>query len=193
MDLNRQKIYEGKQQHPQMKIVGFRYPGGPNVLRIKEVRMPTLRRDEILIQVAAAGLNVFDTWHRRNIPFYWIDFGLNLGYECSGKVVAVGSDVIKFKKGDEVCAILSLGGGYAEFAVAPEFDVLRIPSGVSLVEAAALPEASRLIFFALSELVNLTPGKKILTDYSFDKFTVSVGVYIHASSADSNYPPTPKK
>ncbi|XP_073144977.1 uncharacterized protein [Henckelia pumila] len=116
-----------------MKAVNYERPGGPDLLQIEE-----------------------------GILLYQFDHDSYLGCECSGKVLAVGSHVRKFKEGDEVCAVLELGGGYAEFVVVPAVDALRIPSGVSLVEAAALPEALRLTDFALSAVKNVTSGKTIL-------------------------------
>lgn len=115
-----------------------------------------------MIQVAEAGLNVYDTWIRQDIPVYRGGSSSDLGYECSGKVVAVCSSKIKFKEGDEVCAFLEFGGAYAEFVVVPISHVLRIPSRVSLVEAAVLPEASQLTYFALSTLTNVELGDTVL-------------------------------
>ncbi|XP_073144980.1 uncharacterized protein [Henckelia pumila] len=145
-----------------MKAVNYERPGGPDLLQIEEVPKPTVNSNEIMIQVAATGLNIYDAWLRQGILLYQFDHDSYLGCECSGKVLAVGSHVRKFKEGDEVCAVLELGGGYAEFVVVPAVDALRIPSGVSLVEAAALPEALRLTDFALSAVKNVTSGKTIL-------------------------------
>ncbi|XP_073125952.1 uncharacterized protein [Henckelia pumila] len=145
-----------------MKVVGFELPGGPDVLQVKELPTPILGINEIMIEVEAAGLNVFDTWFRQDIPFYRYTFNAYLGYECAGTVVAVSSNIHEFKVGDEVCAILLRGGAYAEFVVVPPSEVRRIPSRVSLVQAATLPEASRLTIFALSVLPNVTPGKTFL-------------------------------
>ncbi|XP_073125504.1 uncharacterized protein [Henckelia pumila] len=145
-----------------MKVVGFELPGGPDVLQVKELPTPILGINEIMIEVEAAGLNVFDTWFRQDIPFYRYTFNAYLGYECAGTVAAVSSNIHEFKVGDEVCMILLCGGAYAEFVVVPPSAVRRIPSRVSLVQAATLPEASRLTIFALSVLPNVTPGKKFL-------------------------------
>ncbi|XP_075499920.1 uncharacterized protein LOC142538489 [Primulina tabacum] len=104
----------------EMKVVDYEKHGGPDVLRIKERPKPT------------------------GAPFHQYGFREGIGCECSGKVTVVGSDTCEFEEGDEVCASLHFGGAYAEFVVVHERDVLRIPSGVSLVQAAVLPEASRI-------------------------------------------------
>lgn len=85
-----------------MKVVSFEESGGPEVLRIKEVRDPTVEDDQIMIQVAAAGLDIYDSSCRQGITTYNFLFTEKLGYECSGTVVAIGSKVSKFKEGDEV-------------------------------------------------------------------------------------------
>ncbi|KZV14450.1 hypothetical protein F511_43103 [Dorcoceras hygrometricum] len=115
-----------------------------------------------MIQVAAAGLDIFDTWCREGASSISSLFAKQLGYECSGNIVAIGSKVSKFKEGDEVCAILGCGGGYAEFVVVPESHALLIPSGVPLVLAAALPLASHLTFYTLSNLTDITADKSVL-------------------------------
>lgn len=145
-----------------MKVVDLERQSGLDILQVKEAPMPIINDHEIMIQVAAAGLNFYDTWHRQHIPFYPYRFISNLGYECSGKVVAVGEFVSNFKEGDEVCVILEGGGGCAEFIAVPQFHVLPIPYGVSLIAAAALPQASCLTLYALSMLTNIAPGKTIL-------------------------------
>ncbi|XP_073121995.1 uncharacterized protein [Henckelia pumila] len=126
-------------------MVYYKRPGGPDVLRIKEVpNPPCVTIDLIMIQVAAAGLNVYDAWRRQGGSFYQSVFIDHMGYECSGLL------------------LLENGDAYAEFVVAPACQAFQIPSCVSVVEAAALLEASRLTFFAFSGLTNVTPGKTIL-------------------------------
>ncbi|XP_073031303.1 uncharacterized protein [Primulina eburnea] len=144
-----------------MKVVDFETPGDPDVLQIGARELPNLAllTCHIIIQVAAAGLNVHDTWIRQGTLVYRFRSRPCLGYECSGKVVAVGSGVNEFK----VCAFLGNdGGAYAEFVRVSPSNVLRIPSRVSLVEAAALPKASQLTYFALSVLTNVTLGDTVL-------------------------------
>lgn len=91
-----------------MQVVHFERPGAPDVLRVKKVPKPAVSSGKIMIKVAAIGLNIYDTWRRQGIPFYFYDLSPFLGYECSGKVVDVGSAVSDFKEGDEVCIYLSL-------------------------------------------------------------------------------------
>lgn len=91
-----------------MKVLDFERQSGLDIFQVKEAPMPTMNKHEIMIQVAAAGLNFYDTWHRQRIPFYPYRFISNLGYECSGKVVAVGEFVSNFKEGDEVSINLLL-------------------------------------------------------------------------------------
>ncbi|XP_073036767.1 uncharacterized protein [Primulina eburnea] len=130
--------------------------------QVKEVPKPTVGSGKIMIKVAAIGLNIYDTWRRQGIPIYFYDRSPFLGYVCSGKVVDVGSAVSDFNEGDEVCAILDGGGGYAEFVVVPQAHVMRIPSRVSLTYAVALPQASCLTFYTLSILTKIIPGKIIM-------------------------------
>lgn len=145
-----------------MKAVGYKSWGGPHVLQVKEAPMPAVGDNEVMIEVAATGLNALDALCRRGALWSWIIHESYLGFECSGVVVTVGSKVSNFKEGDEVCAILSNGGGYAEFVSVPISLVVRIPCGISIFEAAALPIASCLSLYALSVLSEATPGKRIL-------------------------------
>ncbi|XP_073147316.1 uncharacterized protein [Henckelia pumila] len=163
-----------------MKVVDFKRAGGPDVLRIKELQLPNypLCSYQIMIQVAAVGLNVFDTWIRQGIPLYRGGSSSYLGYECSGKVVAVGSDVVEFKEGDEVCTFLESGGAYAEFVMVSISVVLRIPSKVSLVEAAALPKASQLTYFALSMLTNVKLGDTVMIHETADGIDIIAIQYV---------------
>jgi len=114
-------------------------PGGPEVLRAASRPMPAPGSGEVLIAVAAAGVNRPDILQRKgqyppppgasDIP----------GLEIAGMVVAVGLGVNHLKIGDEVCALVT-GGGYATYCVAPELQCLPVPKGFSMVEAAAMPE-----------------------------------------------------
>ncbi|XP_073145719.1 uncharacterized protein [Henckelia pumila] len=146
-----------------MKVVDFGIPGGRDLLRVKKVPKPTCGDHKIMIQVEAAGLSFYDTLDLDFVGFHCEYKPLSdLGFECSGKVVAVGSYVRDFKVGDEVCVILQGGGGCAEFITVYANHALRIPRKITLSEAAALPVASCLTFYALSMLTNIAPGKTIL-------------------------------
>ncbi len=144
-----------------MRVVEVRTPGGPEALVLGERPVPQAAGSDVLIKVAAAGLNRADVLQRQGkyppppgAPEY-------PGLEVSGTVVRVGTAVKSFREGDQVCALLQ-GGGYAEFCVAPEGQVLPIPSGVSLVDAAALPEAYFTVWSNVFQQVSLQPGEKLL-------------------------------
>ncbi len=105
----------------------------------QEVPDPEPKRGDVLIDVAASAVNRADVLQRQG--FYPPPKGASeiLGLECSGTVVAVGADVEGIKPGDEVCALLA-GGGYAERVAVPWQQVMPLPEGLSLVDAAGLPE-----------------------------------------------------
>jgi len=122
-----------------MTVIDVREPGGPEMLTPATRPLPEPKESEVLITVAAAGINRPDVLQRQGL--YPPPKGASelLGLEVSGPVVAVGESVTRFKPGDFVCALVN-GGGYAEYAVAPEATTLLAPQGLSAVEAAALPE-----------------------------------------------------
>jgi putative PIG3 family NAD(P)H quinone oxidoreductase len=122
-----------------MRAVTMVSPGEPDVLVWQEMPDPVPGSGEILIQVAASAVNRADLLQR--MGFYPPPPGASdiLGLECSGRIVEVGADVTDWEVGDEVCALLA-GGGYAELVAVPAGQCLRVPNGVSLVDAAALPE-----------------------------------------------------
>jgi putative PIG3 family NAD(P)H quinone oxidoreductase len=123
-----------------MKIIDVCKPGGPEALVLAERPVPQAREGEVLIRVAAAGINRADLLQRSGnypppagAPTY-------PGLEVSGTVQELGAGVSEFKRGDRVCALLQ-GGGYAEYCVAPAGQVLPLPAGVDLIEGAALAES----------------------------------------------------
>jgi putative PIG3 family NAD(P)H quinone oxidoreductase len=124
-----------------MRAVVAAEPGGPEVLSLSTVTDPVPAAGEVLIRVAAAGLNRADLLQRQG--HYPPPPGASdiLGMEVSGTVAALGPDVTGWQVGDEVCALLA-GGGYAELVAVPAGQVMPVPAGVSLVEAAALPEVA---------------------------------------------------
>jgi NADPH:quinone reductase len=136
-------------------------PGGPEVLKqtIRPVPMPGA--GEVLIEVAAAGINRPDVMQRQgayppppgapDIP----------GLEVAGKVVAIGLGVHHNKIGDQVCALVA-GGGYATYCAAPEPQCLPVPKGFSMVEAAALPETFFTVWHNVFERGGLKPGETVL-------------------------------
>jgi NADPH2:quinone reductase len=124
---------------PFMRVIEIREPGAPEVLVIGERPQPKPAAGEVLIKVAAAGINRPDVFQR--LGNYAPPPGASdiPGLEVSGEIV--GGDVAGsvFKVGDQVCALVS-GGGYAEFCVAPVAQCMPIPAGLNLIQAAGLPE-----------------------------------------------------
>jgi NADPH:quinone reductase len=152
----------GDPQLPQMmKIVDVSQPGGPEVLTLAERAVPMPGEQEVLIKVAAAGLNRADILQRRG--FYPSPPGApsNPGLEVAGTIVAVGTAVTEFKCGDAVCALLQ-GGGYAEYCAVDAGQVLAIPGSLDMIEAAALPEAMFTVWSNVFELGRLQPGESLL-------------------------------
>ena len=144
-----------------MRIVEITEPGPPDGLRIGTRPVPVPGSGEVLIRVAAAGVNRADTMQRKgNYP---PPPGASdvLGLEVSGTVAAVGQGVSDLVVGDEVCALLT-GGGYAEYCLAPAPQCLPIPAGVSLVDAAALPEAYATVWTNVIDRGRLEEGESLL-------------------------------
>ena len=130
-------------------------------MTIVEVPDPIPAGDEVLIDVAAAGVNRADLLQRQgNYP---PPRGASpyLGLECSGRIAAVGPDVERWHVGDEVCALLS-GGAYAERVTVPWGQVMPVPRGTPLVEAAALPEATCTVWSNLVMAAHLGAGDTVL-------------------------------
>ena len=143
-----------------MTVIEAREAGGPEVLVAGERPVPTPGPGEVLIEVAAAGINRPDVLQRQGL--YPPPKGASdlLGLEVAGKV-ALGPDATRFKQGDEVCALVN-GGGYAEFCVAPEATTLPLPDGLTLEEAAALPETVFTVWHNVFERAALKPGEWLL-------------------------------
>ena len=144
-----------------MRAITITAPGGPEVLTIAEVPDPEPAAGEVVIEIAAAGVNRADLLQRQGLyppppgaPPY-------PGMECSGRVSRLGSDVTGWKVGDEVCALLA-GGGYAERVAVPAGQVLPVPEGISVIDAAALPEAACTVHSNVVSLAGLAPGETFL-------------------------------
>lgn len=144
-----------------MRAVVISEPGGPDVLQWLEVPDPVPGPGDVLIDIAAAGVNRADLLQRQG--FYPPPPGAPPypGMECSGRIAAVGSQVSGWKPGEEVCALMS-GGGYAEKAAVPAGQVLPVPDGVSVVEAAALPEAACTVYSNVFQVGQLAAGETLL-------------------------------
>ncbi|WP_417587377.1 NAD(P)H-quinone oxidoreductase [Pararhodobacter oceanensis] len=135
--------------------------GGPEVLDLVERPIPTPERTEIRVQIHAAGVNRPDVVQRQgNYP---PPAGASdiLGLELAGVVDAVGADVTRFKAGDRVMALVA-GGAYAEYAVVDESNALPVPEGVTMVEAAAIPETYFTVWSNLFERAALVAGETVL-------------------------------
>ena len=144
-----------------MRAVTIREPGGPDVLELTEVDDVTAGPGEVLIDVAASAVNRADVMQRKG--HYPPPKGAPPwpGLECSGNVAALGEGVEGWDVGDEVCALLS-GGGYAERVAAPASQVLPVPGGVDLVDAAGLPEVACTVWSNVFMGAGLRPTETIL-------------------------------
>lgn len=145
-----------------MKAVYISQPGGPEVLEVRDIPAPVPGPGEILIDVVAAGINRADVQQRRG--YYPPPPGASEvpGLEVSGRIAAFGPGVSRpFSVGDKVVALLS-GGGYAQQVTVPAEQVLRVPEGVDLVTAAALPEVAATVYSNLVMTAQLQPGETVL-------------------------------
>ncbi len=142
-----------------MKAVVIRGPGGPEMLELREVPDPVPGPGEVLIDVAAAGLNRADVQQRRGVYPPPPGASEYPGLEVSGTVA--DSNGSRFPQGAEVVALLA-GGGYAERVAVPAGQVIEAPSGVDLVEAAALPETAATVFSNLFLGAGLKAGETAL-------------------------------
>lgn len=141
--------------------VTIREDGGPDVLEWAEVPDPVAADGQVLIEVAAAGVNRADIQQRKG--FYPPPPGAPAypGLECSGTIAALGAGVTGWSVGDEVCALLP-GGGYAERVAVDAGTVLPVPAGVSLVDAAALPEVACTVRSNVGHVARLSAGEVLL-------------------------------
>jgi NADPH2:quinone reductase len=144
-----------------MTIIEARAPGGPEMLVPAERPVPQPGAGEVLIKVEAAGINRPDVLQRQGL--YPAPKGASdlLGLEVAGIVAALGPGATRFKLGDHVCALVN-GGGYAGFAVAPEATTLPAPKGLSIIEAAALPETVFTVWNNVFERAQLKQGDWLL-------------------------------
>jgi NADPH2:quinone reductase len=141
-----------------MRAVEISQPGGPEVLKLTDVPKPAPKPNEILVKVAAAGVNRPDVLQRSgNYP---VPPGASPlpGLEIAGEVVSPGK---VFKVGDKVCALAN-GGGYAEFCAVPETQALPIPKNLSMAEAASLPETFFTVWGNVYDRGRLAPGESLL-------------------------------
>jgi len=144
-----------------MRAIQIEKPGGPEALRPAERPRPEPKPHEILVKVAAAGVNRPDVLQRMGLYAVPPDASDLPGLEIAGEVVACGSAVTAWKAGDPVCA-LTHGGGYAEYCVTPEVQALPVPKGLSMVEAASLPETFFTVWSNVYDRGRLAPGETLL-------------------------------
>ena len=144
-----------------MLAIGIQEPGGPEVLVSQTRPMPVPARREILVKVGAAGVNRPDVLQRKggypppkgasDIP----------GLEIAGEVVGLGEGVARYRLGDQICALVP-GGGYAEYCTVHETTALPVPSGLSLTEAAGIPETFFTVCTNVFERGALQPSETLL-------------------------------
>ncbi|MBO0770468.1 MAG: alcohol dehydrogenase catalytic domain-containing protein, partial [Actinobacteria bacterium] len=144
-----------------MRAVTIPSPGGPEVLRLTEVPDPVPGPGEVLVEIAAAGVNRADLLQRQGAyppppgaPEY-------PGLECAGRITALGPGVTGWQAGDRVCALLA-GGGYAEQVAVPAGQLLPLPAGLEPTEGAALPEAACTVHSNVFTRAGLAAGETLL-------------------------------
>ena len=144
-----------------MRVIQIEKPGGPDVLRPAERPRPEPKPHEILVKVAAAGVNRPDVLQRLGLYPVPADASDLPGLEIAGEIAACGAAVTMWKPGDKVCA-LTHGGGYAEYCVTPEVQALPVPKGLSMTEAASLPETFFTVWSNVYDRGRLAPGESLL-------------------------------
>ncbi|MFJ4373345.1 NAD(P)H-quinone oxidoreductase [Pseudomonas japonica] len=144
-----------------MTAIDIVQPGGPEVLSATQRPLPSVNAGELLIRVHAAGVNGPDVLQRKGLydpPAGASDIP---GLEVAGEVVALGAQATRFKVGDQVMALIP-GGGYAEYAVADQRTTLQLPQGLSMIEAAALPETFMTVWVNLFQRGQFKAGETVL-------------------------------
>jgi putative PIG3 family NAD(P)H quinone oxidoreductase len=144
-----------------MRYVDHGNGGGPEVLKVAIREVPELGAGEVLIEVVAAGVNRPDCIQRSGRYPPPADASPHLGLEVAGRIVALGQGVTEWKIGEAVCALAN-GGGYAEYAAAPAGQVLPVPAGLTMLQAAALPETYFTVWANLVERGRLAAGDTVL-------------------------------
>ncbi|MFY9319721.1 NAD(P)H-quinone oxidoreductase [Lentibacter algarum] len=144
-----------------MRVIEITEAGAPEVLKLAERERPVPRHGEILIKVAYAGVNRPDALQRAGA--YAPPKGASdlPGLEASGEVAAIGAGVSEWAVGDKVCALLP-GGGYADYVTTPAAHALPVPKGMSLKEAACLPETFFTVWTNVFQRGGLKAGERFL-------------------------------
>lgn len=146
---------------PTMTAIGVRQPGPPDALQPETRPLPQPKDGELLVRVAAAGVNRPDVLQRKgdyppppgasDVP----------GLEIAGEVVALSAGATRYQIGDKVCGLIA-GGGYAEYAIVHESNALPVPTGLSLVEAGAIPETFFTVWTNVFERGGLKSGETFM-------------------------------
>jgi putative PIG3 family NAD(P)H quinone oxidoreductase len=144
-----------------MRAIVIIEPGGPDVLAWVDVPDPVAGPGQVIVDVAASAVNRADLMQRRGLYPPPAGAPPYPGLECSGTIVTVGPDVTGWHEGDQVCALLG-GGGYAEKVAVPVGQLLPIPKGVPVTEAAALPEVACTVWSNVFSLARLAEGETFL-------------------------------
>lgn len=145
-----------------MKAIVITRPGAPDVLQIAERPVPAYAANEVLIKVAAAGINRPDVAQRKgNYPPPAHAPQEIPGLEVAGTIAEVGTDVTRWQVGDKVCALV-IGGGYAEYCNVPAGQCLPVPESLSFTEAASLPETFFTVWSNVFDRGGLKPGERLL-------------------------------
>ena len=145
----------------QMTAIAITTPGGPDVLKPQQLAVPALKANEVLIKVAAAGVNRPDVFQRQGAYPPPPGAPATPGLEVAGHVVAKGAEVKRYKEGDAVTALVP-GGGYAEYCAAAEDNALPVPEGISLIEAGGIPENFFTVWTNVFDRAELKPGETLL-------------------------------
>jgi NADPH:quinone reductase len=145
----------------RMTVIAIKAPGGPEMLVAQEQPLPALGSGEVMVKVAAAGVNRPDVRQREGNyppPKGATDIP---GLEIAGEVAALGPGATRWKLGDKVCALV-VGGGYAQYCPAHESLALPVPPSLSMIEAAAIPETFFTVWHNVFERASLKSGEWVL-------------------------------
>jgi len=145
----------------QMTAIEITAPGGPEVLKPVSMRRPYPEEGELLVKVAAAGVNRPDVMQRLGLYPPPPGAPETPGLEIAGSVVVAGRGTSRYREGDTVCALVP-GGGYAQYCIAAEDNALPLPEGISLAEAGGIPETFFTVWTNVFQRGRLQPGETLL-------------------------------
>lgn len=146
-----------------MRAIHITKSGGPEVLQLQETSKPKPAKNQVLIKVKAAGVNRSDVITRQNTDTYGKSATGTIipGLEVSGEIMEIGQEVKDKIVGDNVCALIA-NGGYAEYVAVDSAHCLPVPEGISLIDAAGIPETVFTVWFNVFHLGRLQPEEKLL-------------------------------